>query len=793
MLSSQIPIPTETTTNTYDEARATFFNRGKLSSAAKGSVQRQYDYDLAGRLLSETHLNINGQTKTLAYKYWLDGSIRRKQLADGTWTGLYTYDLAGRLNAVANDNPASATEPASFVQSTAYNARGQTTLITYGNGMSTTYAYNDQRGFLNSVTTSNGATALLALNYTRNAKGMITATTAANDNGRSWAYSYDALDRLITADNQNGSSDDQSFGYDDADNIIYNSKLCAANPNMVYAQQPAPPAPPPAIDLTRAYTAQMLASASSNLLASYPASNVLDNNVATLAFTNAAGNEWIRLDLGNSYMLTQVSVMDYGTYSNGTIVTLQNAGGTTIYTFPAIAGAVDSTAKILSLPSAMKARYVTITQPAANYLGVRELSVMGYVPPTPPTPVAYPHPHAPNSICGTPVTYDANGNTVNYDVDGAGPLLPRSFAYDGENRPTSVTQNGNTTSMAYGPDGERSSKSFNGSTYTYFGGEAELLVNAAYQSGLLTTYIHPDVKREGTATDFMIKDHLASNRLTIRMGSPTPTRLDYGPFGMPLSTNGSSTPQIGQPQTKGYINQRFDPETGLEYLHARYYDPLFPRFLTPDTFDPDQVGVDFNRYAYAGNDPVNFSDPNGHISFGGWLKSLFATNGASNTTSNNGKNNSSTQTQKSPQKNNAGLLKKASDTGSVQKIQAQITKNRLAHEAAVKLEIAKYRAAGYIVTPNVKFFDPNSGLAVVVDFIVSAPGWPVNVPQFGVDVKTGLGPFTQNQKIVYPKMETGSWVTPLGLNALFAGFIPGVPTYIQMKIDAPRYPGVNDR
>ena len=36
------------------------------------------------------------------------------------------------------------------------------------------------------------------------------------------------------------------------------------------------------------------------------------------------------------------------------------------------------------------------------------------------------------------------------------------------------------------------------------------------------------------------------------------------------------------------------------------------RFLSPDTWDPILAGVDFNRYAYAGNDPVNFSDPNGH-------------------------------------------------------------------------------------------------------------------------------------------------------------------------------------
>ncbi|WP_421695365.1 RHS repeat-associated core domain-containing protein [Aestuariivirga sp.] len=61
----------------------------------------------------------------------------------------------------------------------------------------------------------------------------------------------------------------------------------------------------------------------------------------------------------------------------------------------------------------------------------------------------------------------------------------------------------------------------------------------------------------------------------------------------------------------------FDPESGLQYLHARYYDPLLGRFLSPDTWDPDLAGVDINRYAYAGDDPVNGSDANGHIETSG--------------------------------------------------------------------------------------------------------------------------------------------------------------------------------
>lgn len=37
------------------------------------------------------------------------------------------------------------------------------------------------------------------------------------------------------------------------------------------------------------------------------------------------------------------------------------------------------------------------------------------------------------------------------------------------------------------------------------------------------------------------------------------------------------------------------------------------RFIQPDTMDPTIPGVGTNRYAYAGNDPVNKSDRNGHL------------------------------------------------------------------------------------------------------------------------------------------------------------------------------------
>ena len=238
----------ETKVNSYDEARSGYFNRGKLTSTYRyvpqqtitgGTslpyvyVPRLFDYDLAGRMAQETHQAVAGQNRLLGFDYWLDGSVKRKLLADGTWTGEYRYDYAGRLATIDNAAVSSASEPDLFIAATQYNARGQTTSITYGNGVTSTYSYSAARGFLTRVMSTNGAVTLIDQTYNRNAKGLITSI-ASPDVGRSWIYGYDGLDRLISADNQNGTVDDASYAYDDADNMVWNSKLCAGGPNLVY-------------------------------------------------------------------------------------------------------------------------------------------------------------------------------------------------------------------------------------------------------------------------------------------------------------------------------------------------------------------------------------------------------------------------------------------------------------------------------------------------------------------------------------------------------------------------------
>jgi len=50
-----------------------------------------------------------------------------------------------------------------------------------------------------------------------------------------------------------------------------------------------------------------------------------------------------------------------------------------------------------------------------------------------------------------------------------------------------------------------------------------------------------------------------------------------------------------------------DPETGLQYLRARYYDPATAQFLTRDPLEAETRSV----YEYVDGDPLNRIDPSG--------------------------------------------------------------------------------------------------------------------------------------------------------------------------------------
>ena len=55
-----------------------------------------------------------------------------------------------------------------------------------------------------------------------------------------------------------------------------------------------------------------------------------------------------------------------------------------------------------------------------------------------------------------------------------------------------------------------------------------------------------------------------------------------------------------------FTGKELDPETGLYYFNARWYDPVLGRFTTED---PARDGV--NWFVYVGHNPLRFIDPTG--------------------------------------------------------------------------------------------------------------------------------------------------------------------------------------
>jgi len=80
---------------------------------------------------------------------------------------------------------------------------------------------------------------------------------------------------------------------------------------------------------------------------------------------------------------------------------------------------------------------------------------------------------------------------------------------------------------------------------------------------------------------------------------------DYAPYGEQVL----GAPPSGPEGYTGHVN---DPDTGLVYMEARYYDPAVGRFLSVDPDWPSAGdSFSFNRFSYVNNNPIVNIDPDG--------------------------------------------------------------------------------------------------------------------------------------------------------------------------------------
>jgi RHS repeat-associated protein len=178
--------------------------------------------------------------------------------------------------------------------------------------------------------------------------------------------------------------------------------------------------------------------------------------------------------------------------------------------------------------------------------------------------------------------------------------------------------NGGAVTIAYDGDGNRLAKTANGVTTRYLvddlnpTGYAQVVeevvngtVERTYTYGLQRIDVNQIINNTWTASFYGYDGGGSVRQLTNAAGAVTDTYA-YDAFGNKISSTGTT------PNEFLYRGEQYDPDLGLYYLRARYYNATTGRFLSRDPEDGKPIDPkSLHKYLYADGDPINGIDPTG--------------------------------------------------------------------------------------------------------------------------------------------------------------------------------------
>lgn len=234
----------------------------------------------------------------------------------------------------------------------------------------------------------------------------------------------------------------------------------------------------------------------------------------------------------------------------------------------------------------------------------------------------------------TKYSYDNNGNQVKkvktkyFQTSPAGahnPQIPQQpqrpkppvicsiseNTFDLLNRLTKSKVDSSEVKNIYNGEGKRVGKEANGdlTTYVYEGEQVVLELDKNNGVKARNTQGVNLISREieGKEAYYLYNGHVDITSLVDDAGKEIASYY-YDAFGNILEEKGS----VNNPYR--YAEYEYDKETKTYYCMSRMYDPEIGRFLSEDTYKGDMKDpLSLNVYTYVNNNPMTYSDPDGHF------------------------------------------------------------------------------------------------------------------------------------------------------------------------------------
>ena len=594
-----------TTTNTHDSLRRLV----EVDRALAGVVTK-YTYYPDGQIQTLARELTSGTFETTSYSYTLEDQLStitdplgntvmatydaddRRQTVTAQVSATqnrqrtYTYDSLSRLYQVSDTTAA----PGTVLETHAYSPNSNEIAFTDANSNQTTYTYD---GFDRLMQTTYPDRT--AEQYAYNPDGAVLQKAARS--GQTITYTYDALNRRMSKTPAGESAGEVTYGYDYLGRLLQAADATSANPYQIgydtagrvisYTDQEG-----------RSMQAQYDAVGNRTRL-QWPAGS---NGPASYSVTYAydALNRMTEID-ANGSSSTPLAKYQWDALSRRTLITYGD-GTTDSYT------QYDAGDNLLALTesftggSSVTFQYGWFKNHQRQTTAVNNSSFQ-YLP------AAVGLNYAPadvdngyTSVNSATFTYDGNHNltydgvnALSYDVENrlieAQNALSGSsqYFYDPLSHRRQKTVNGVTTQFVLAGDDEVADYSGTGA------GTAQVLTVRGVGGSAVAS-----VTASNGAVAYYHLDGLGSTVALTQPGtSGAAESFTYSEFGVPAGGGGT-----------GYLfaGYRYDAETGLYYVRARYYSPELGRFLQTD---PIGIGGGRNLYAYVNNDPINRTDRSG--------------------------------------------------------------------------------------------------------------------------------------------------------------------------------------